>query len=269
MLIWLVSFVMTHYQYEFCKPWVNIDCFNVVLTQLSFPSWTTAVVSGFVALIALNHRSEQTNQQIVESNRLNNFNIHIKHREEFIKYINQRTYSYLSIEKTGHALYQLHFPNSVNGDIRLSDDIKNELHEIACDMVSWFNGLQEKSYAQSKEALKLNFEKRLSRIGFKFDIYKAHNSGMLKFADGTPQVSWKSVMFLPLSMIKDLDYVTAFSSESDDWKFKKDQLQGLLKFKEFKSPTHQDNREMIIESEDKGMTPEQFEFILGQSFNKS
>ncbi len=64
--------------------------FNSFISIFKFPLAITALIIPIVALLAANHRSEQTKEQIRVTNSQNVFSNYYKHIEEFVKYSNGR-----------------------------------------------------------------------------------------------------------------------------------------------------------------------------------
>ncbi|HCH2826085.1 TPA: hypothetical protein NKS99_000652 [Vibrio parahaemolyticus] len=92
----------------------SADGFNYFLSAFRFPLGVLALIIPIVALLAANHRSEQTKEQIRVTNLQNVFSNHYKHIEEFKKYVEG-----LGIESMNdlriRKLHKKMFPNSFQG----------------------------------------------------------------------------------------------------------------------------------------------------------
>lgn len=89
------------------------DGFNLFISTFRFPLGILALVIPIVALLAANHRSEQTKEQIRITGLQNNFANYYKHLEEFVKFSDK--YPDVKSIDFRYAHKKL-YPNSQSGD---------------------------------------------------------------------------------------------------------------------------------------------------------
>ncbi|MGR5150210.1 hypothetical protein ACQKP8_27145 [Photobacterium alginatilyticum] len=111
--------------------------FNLFLSYFKVPLSILALIIPIVALLAANHRSEQTREQIRISNSQNSFSNHYKHIEEFEKYLASHLHvlSVVNIRKAQRGI----FPNTINGDFSISDAVKNDFDNECYNLMSIIN----------------------------------------------------------------------------------------------------------------------------------
>lgn len=101
------------------------DGFNYFLSAFKFPLGILALIIPIIALLAANHRSEQTKEQIRVTNSQNVFSNHYKHIEEFKKYVEG-----LKIESVNDVrirkLHKKMFPGSFHGVHSIDADLARE-----------------------------------------------------------------------------------------------------------------------------------------------
>lgn len=109
------------------------DGFNYFLSAFKFPLGILALIIPIVALLAANHRSEQTKEQIRVTNLQNVFSNHYKHIEEFKKYVeglNIESINDLRIRK----LHKKMFPRSFQGVHSIDADLTREFAQ-GCEYI--------------------------------------------------------------------------------------------------------------------------------------
>ncbi|WP_330961181.1 hypothetical protein [Photobacterium sp. 53610] len=111
--------------------------FNNFIVVFKVPLGVLALIIPLVALLAANHRSEQTKEQIRLNGIQNNFSNYYKHREEFEKWLEQFNFRNM---KGARIIHDQIFPNSKSGDYTISDQLifdieslKNSIEVIAED----------------------------------------------------------------------------------------------------------------------------------------
>jgi hypothetical protein len=109
--------------------------FNNFVDFFKVPLGTLALLIPIMALLATNHRSVQTKEQIRISNLQNNFINHFKRVEEFEKYC-KREGSHASNRVTNaRSLYSVIYPESMNGDYSISEAYNTALSEFLQNVV--------------------------------------------------------------------------------------------------------------------------------------
>lgn len=100
--------------------------FNNLLEIYKVPLGLLALIIPVVALLAANHRSEQTKKQIEVTNSQNCFSNYYKHLEEFEKYykLSESKFPYLKEYDSRH-IHSLMFPDSMKGIYTLSSTFED------------------------------------------------------------------------------------------------------------------------------------------------
>lgn len=112
--------------------------FNQFLTDFKFPIGVLAMLIPVMALLATNHRSEQTKAQIKAAESHNNFVNYFKHMEEFEKYADICSVTIESVR----SFYAVVFPNARDGDYRVSVDAVNEIDILAGQLIDVMEALK-------------------------------------------------------------------------------------------------------------------------------
>jgi hypothetical protein len=100
---------------------LSSDGFNYFVSVFRFPLGVLTLIIPIVALLAANHRSEQTKEQIRITGIQNNFANYYKHLEEFVKYVDkQKNCENISGSRYIHRML---YPNSQFGDYGLCEDL--------------------------------------------------------------------------------------------------------------------------------------------------
>ena len=108
--------------------------FNSFVEIFKVPLSILAIIITYSAFLATIHRSSQTREQILITNKQNTFSNYFKHIDEFEKYINttfkHKVISFKNIRATHNYL----FPKAFEGDYSINKDflvvIENEYDEI-------------------------------------------------------------------------------------------------------------------------------------------
>lgn len=95
--------------------------FNYFVSVFRFPLGILTLIIPIVALLAANHRSEQTKEQIKVTGIQNNFANYYKHLEEFIKYFDKQ--KNLEIITEARYIHKKLYPGSQSGDYALCDNL--------------------------------------------------------------------------------------------------------------------------------------------------
>ena len=80
--------------------------FNLFFTVFKFPLSIAALIIPVIALLAANHRSEQTKEQIRVTHEQNVFSNYYKHIDEFTKYLSERVDKDVDLRFAHHNIYQ-------------------------------------------------------------------------------------------------------------------------------------------------------------------
>lgn len=83
----------------------SYDGFNLFFMVFKFPLSIAALIIPVIALLAANHRSEQTKEQIHVTNEQNVFSNYYKHIDEFTKYLSQRVDKEIDLRFAHNNIY--------------------------------------------------------------------------------------------------------------------------------------------------------------------
>ncbi|OCH54717.1 hypothetical protein A6D97_09505 [Vibrio sp. ZF57] len=112
--------------------------FNNFVSVFRFPLGILALIIPIIALLAANHRSEQTKEQIRVTNQQNTFSNHYKHLEEFKKYVD-----ILQLDDFDDVLLRkLHkkmFPRSLNGEMSLDLNVAVQFTRSCNNIIDTLN----------------------------------------------------------------------------------------------------------------------------------
>ncbi|AUB86557.1 hypothetical protein [Vibrio anguillarum] len=100
--------------------------FNYFISTFRFPLGILTLIIPVVALLASNHRSEQTKEQIRLNGIQNNFVNYYKHLEEFSKYVEAYEIKTILPTKTTRQLHHVIFPYAEQGDYTLNNRLLDE-----------------------------------------------------------------------------------------------------------------------------------------------
>ncbi|MFW1641621.1 hypothetical protein ACEV8D_22805 [Vibrio parahaemolyticus] len=108
--------------------------FNNFLTVFRVPLGILALIIPIVALLAANHRSEQTKEQIRVTNQQNNFANYYKHIEEYEKYA-MTIADYEEISRRNiRRNHKLLFSRAIDGDYSVSTELLETIKLLAVDI---------------------------------------------------------------------------------------------------------------------------------------
>lgn len=96
--------------------------FNYFVEIFKVPLSIMALMITFVAILATMHRSSQTKELIIITNKQNSFSNYYKHIEEFEKYMDSVFSHSTVICKNLRLTHRYLFPNSVDGDYSIDRD---------------------------------------------------------------------------------------------------------------------------------------------------
>lgn len=117
---------------------------NNVLTIFKVPLGVLALIIPMVALLAANHRSVQTREQIKMTNSQNIFANHYKHAEEFEKYFKShiKTIYSKNLQKT-HSIV---FPDTLQGQYEANPELIEQVELILQKVINSLKGFETDNY---------------------------------------------------------------------------------------------------------------------------
>ncbi|VVQ23934.1 hypothetical protein [Pseudomonas fluorescens] len=113
---------------------------NNALNIFKIPLGILALTIPIVALLAANHRSEQTKEQMRLASENNNFSNFYKHTEEFESYLSEHEESNIKITLP-RKFHRLAFPNSKNGDFKVGELIDRQINWFLEHIIHASSGL--------------------------------------------------------------------------------------------------------------------------------
>lgn len=153
----------SHLTFQFDFDGINraVEIFKVPLSIL-------ALIIPLVALIASNHRSEQSREQMRLASSQNNFANHFKHLEEFekynTKYFLHLTERYSSKEDFTHIipthyreLYKAIYPNSAMGNLSVSTSFIGKFDHFIINALNSIDKIQTLNAVDKNDELNLFF----------------------------------------------------------------------------------------------------------------
>lgn len=169
---------------------LSYNGFNQAITVFKFPLGVLATLIPMIALLATNHRSEQTKEQIKVASNNNNFTNYFKHLSEFESYIEKHKVQKDINFKSLRNLHKLLFPQSKKGNFRASPELKHEVSSIVGTTINHLESLEEiktklneieENHSQTKNSL-LELETASAR-----KLEELHN--IIKETEGKPKIS--------------------------------------------------------------------------------
>lgn len=137
----LAFVVINHYSsLEFGFDYVG---FNQFLSFFKVPLGILALIIPVVALLAANHRSEQTKAQIESTRQQNTFSNFYKHIEEFEKYVEAHIDKSTTTFNSMRGSHRVIFPNAISGDYSVGNNLLNTINGFMNDLVNlvgYFHG---------------------------------------------------------------------------------------------------------------------------------
>ncbi len=112
----------------------SYEGFNQAITIFKVPLAILALIIPIVALLAANHRSEQTKKQIIVVGGQNNFANYYKHVEEFNKYLNDTIDDGVTFTSK-HLLHKSLFPMARQGNYLMSGEITSSYKDMVLKVV--------------------------------------------------------------------------------------------------------------------------------------
>ncbi|MDR6163045.1 hypothetical protein [Pseudomonas fluorescens] len=106
---------------------LNHTGLNNALNIFKIPLGILALIIPIVALLAANHRSEQTREQMRLASENNNFSNFYKHTEEFESYLSEHEDSKTKISLP-RKFHRLAFPGAKHGNFQVGEQISIRIH---------------------------------------------------------------------------------------------------------------------------------------------
>lgn len=127
--------------------------FNNALNIFKIPLGILALIIPIVALLAANHRSEQTKEQMRLASENNNFSNFYKHTEEFESYLTEHEESKTKISLP-RKFHRLAFPGAKHGNFKVGERIVSKIDEHLLDIILESAGLNDQQkWAEAADRL--------------------------------------------------------------------------------------------------------------------
>lgn len=136
--------------------------FNNFLTYFKVPLSICALNIPIVALLAANHRSEQTKEQIKISTSQNLFSNHYKHLEEFEKYYNSLACERVVKSTNVRKMHFVIFPNSRKGDYQIDLNILRSIEGRCNNIIKELNTFNKQKYFANQVVSNIERQVRLA-----------------------------------------------------------------------------------------------------------
>lgn len=189
-------------------------CFSNFVTLFEFPIEALKATAAILAIVALLHKSDETQKQILISESQNNFSNYFKHKEEFKKIIDANLIG--SIKCDDDLLHKKIFKSAIDGDYSLSNKTLIDIERLLINLM--------KSISNNTQKLGLNDESRkiVSPIEDDGDLYAiynflhCHNYSRVKFQsvidcnDVSDVQNYKMVIEKLVNMLKLLKVIVVF-----------------------------------------------------------
>ncbi|EGQ7857877.1 hypothetical protein H9W03_002885 [Vibrio parahaemolyticus] len=176
------------------------DGFNYFLSSFRFPLGILALIIPIVALLAANHRSEQTKEQIRVTNMQNVFSNHYKHIEEFKKYIDGLKINSMNDVRI-RKLHKKMFPRSFEGIHSIDSGLANEFAE-GCEYILQYLNMPSD---------KLNATLAVNRIDYLMAFF-----GIVENRN-TPEMTFDVAVKYVKSQLTDLYAIFVFSHDCPEY----------------------------------------------------
>lgn len=127
--------------------------FNQAVKIFSVPLSILALIIPVVALLAANHRSEQTKEQIRIAAEQNNFSNYYKHLDEFNKFTEKTFNPKESRIESASIFHSIAFKNAKNGDFSVSKDFIDSAEIMLDEFIDLGDSIGKKDPSSSLQAL--------------------------------------------------------------------------------------------------------------------
>lgn len=135
--------------------------FNYAATAFKFPLGILATLIPIIALLAANHKSEQTKEQMRLASTNNNFTNYFKHLSEFESYIEKHQDDKSIIIKSIRNLHKLSFPDAKLGNYQASKSLIRKSEETIEKIIHSTEELKNQRELISKTSKSLESSKSL------------------------------------------------------------------------------------------------------------
>ncbi len=171
--------------------------FNAIFSYFKFPLAILTLIIPIVALIAANHRSEQTREQLMLTNGQNNFTNYYKHLEEFERFCAiDSSNSYFTYDI--RHIHSLIFTNAKNGDYCVDNAFITQFEEYLT------NSFQDLSLIPSSESTTAS----LSNLIFMQGVYHRTFGVSEPKWESTHEISGKTLPFLISDLVASIQLNT-------------------------------------------------------------
>ena len=236
---------------------LSANGFNHFIFLFRFPLGILAMIIPIVALLAANHRSEQTKEQIKATGLQNNFSNYYKHLEEFVKYSQANIKDINDLDF--RLIHKKIYPNSQEGDYEICRELFQSL-ELSSTLLSEISDKYPKDF---NEGIPQPDNEKYIRLVNKLGSYLGNDTGRFTTITSDPFDSYaKTYLKQSLLFLEKIIYLCTLIERmchfTVDFKSKSQKLIGCsFNFNEFN----------VIESvDDEALDP--FDYQTPRSFDK-
>ncbi|MCE9680607.1 hypothetical protein LZP69_15755 [Shewanella sp. AS1] len=180
---------------------LSYNGFNSFISIFKFPLGISALIIPIIALLAANHRSEQTKEQIRVTNAQNVFSNYYKHIEEFTKYLSERVDTNIDL-RYAHSKF---YPRASEGDYEIDPkliDMLVLLDQLPNDLLK--NQPKTINEPFDAEDLKKNYFELLYSVG----AYIDRENVEIRFATGSSDNEFDNTfLYVAIKLIQDAKYL--------------------------------------------------------------
>lgn len=177
--------------------------FNNFLEIFKVPLGTFALLIPSVALLAANHRSEQTREQILTAQSQNNFSNYFKHIEEFEKFCNEQNFNKAKVVNV-RRLHDVIFGGAKEGIYDVCEQFREDIDSIISDFFRLCEAFEyEDSAFKLDNILELDTLKKTIMAHYGISLSErrsgnnlSHNNRNVFFADGKLELFLKEFKVL-------------------------------------------------------------------------
>jgi hypothetical protein len=148
------------------------------------PNSIALVYLALLGLVASNHRSEQSKEQLITANSQNNFVNYYKHLEEFENYSLRIPNSQTQKSKINLQQHLKLFPESRNGGYHINNVIADKLDDLAIQLVTSLPEIINKSLKKIASSLPSELKEKFKAASHLMGLTHSHLPDSMFIPDG-------------------------------------------------------------------------------------
>lgn len=163
---WVYNEIIKSGNYIACY---SASCFNEAVTIFKVPLGILSLLIPIIAVLAANHRSEQTKKQIEISKEQNNFTNYYKHLEEFEKYYekfekSRKINGFTDQPLSARSIHNTFFHSAIHGVLHIEDDLIEHVEKVysrVVNILKELEALQDQEDSPSNRFIILGYSEQL------------------------------------------------------------------------------------------------------------